>query len=532
MMQGSRISSPTAKKPKLDACHPINSQLLTSYSRDELRESFGTSTPYTHCVLEQFCDEKHLQLAFEELQEHLPVNLKETDLFKVYQTIDLGNLDRSDKKVAENLPHLVSLRDAIYSEPFRNLVKDITGCGELSERTDCSANLYNHGCHLLCHDDVIGTRRASYIIYLTEKEDGWDEADGGALELYPTVGGKPGTPEVIPTTSLLPHWNTLALFTVQPGKSFHSVQEVFSPSKMRFSISGWFHAPAAPEGADTISTVAQLTAKPTDTELQEEIVRFKELNLKHGIDEDAEMCCVQLTADDLKLLKKWLNPVYLEAKGMESIQERFISDSHIQLFDFLHEKIATKLRKWTKALDKVQKVGKSELPMHGVGMRGAWEAVGPTHKQRYLSCANSGDSAKTSEQRKRKDETGGGGGGTQEEGELEELLSRLAGELFGSSAFGRYLEHVSGLCLQAFHAEVCSPLRLLLLLSHGPSFACGYCTSSSISHPISPSISHPISPSGASLPRGSRLHRSPLWDDGLRRSTARRGALLRRRRGQ
>ena len=41
------------------------------------------------------------------------------------------------------------------------------------------------GCHLLCHDDVIGTRRVSYIIYLTDPDDEWLKDDGGALELYP-----------------------------------------------------------------------------------------------------------------------------------------------------------------------------------------------------------------------------------------------------------------------------------------------------------------------------------------------------------
>jgi Rps23 Pro-64 3,4-dihydroxylase Tpa1-like proline 4-hydroxylase len=28
-------------------------------------------------------------------------------------------------------------------------------------------------CHLLCHDDVIGTRCVSYIIYLTDPDDEW-----------------------------------------------------------------------------------------------------------------------------------------------------------------------------------------------------------------------------------------------------------------------------------------------------------------------------------------------------------------------
>lgn len=65
----------------------------------------------------------------------------------------------------------------------------VTGCGQLSSRTDCSCNVYAHGGHLLCHDDVIGTRRVSYIIYLTDPDDAWRADDGGALELYPCVAG-------------------------------------------------------------------------------------------------------------------------------------------------------------------------------------------------------------------------------------------------------------------------------------------------------------------------------------------------------
>ena len=45
--------------------------------------------------------------------------------------------------------------------------------------------IFHAGCHLLCHDDVIGTRRVSYIIYLTDPDDEWRDEDGGALELYP-----------------------------------------------------------------------------------------------------------------------------------------------------------------------------------------------------------------------------------------------------------------------------------------------------------------------------------------------------------
>jgi Rps23 Pro-64 3,4-dihydroxylase Tpa1-like proline 4-hydroxylase len=42
----------------------------------------------------------------------------------------------------------------------------------------------------LNHDDVIGTRAVSFIIYLTDPDEPWTAEDGGALELYPLVEGE------------------------------------------------------------------------------------------------------------------------------------------------------------------------------------------------------------------------------------------------------------------------------------------------------------------------------------------------------
>jgi Rps23 Pro-64 3,4-dihydroxylase Tpa1-like proline 4-hydroxylase len=68
-------------------------------------------------------------------------------------------------------------------------VRACAGCGELSEKTDCACNVHSYGGHLLCHDDVIGDRRVSFIIYLTDPDEGWTADDGGALELYPNAPG-------------------------------------------------------------------------------------------------------------------------------------------------------------------------------------------------------------------------------------------------------------------------------------------------------------------------------------------------------
>lgn len=112
-----------------------------------------------------------------------------------------------------------------------------------------SVNTYTKGCHLLNHDDVIGTRRVSYILYMPLPHyQGWQKEWGGALELYPVRIGPNGhpEPECIPSKCVPPSWNQFIFFEVQPGKSFHSVEEVVvgqgEDGRQRLSISGWFHS--------------------------------------------------------------------------------------------------------------------------------------------------------------------------------------------------------------------------------------------------------------------------------------------------
>lgn len=107
---------------------------------------------------------------------------------------------------------------------------------------DCAANCHAKGCHLLCHDDVIGNRKISYIIYLTDVEPLWQDKDGGRLELYeaiPEHAEKESrcVPGALPVKTILPAFNSMAYFVVQPGVSFHSVQEVFC-DRPRLSIQG------------------------------------------------------------------------------------------------------------------------------------------------------------------------------------------------------------------------------------------------------------------------------------------------------
>lgn len=63
------------------------------------------------------------------------------------------------------LPSLFAIRDGLYSLEFRRLVQSLTGSGPLSgQQIDLSANAFGHTGHLLCHDDVIGTRKACFCL--------------------------------------------------------------------------------------------------------------------------------------------------------------------------------------------------------------------------------------------------------------------------------------------------------------------------------------------------------------------------------
>lgn len=69
-------------------------------------------------------------------------------------------------------------------------------------------------------------------------------------------------PTATPSKRILPIFNTLAFFGVEPGVSYHSVQEVFTDTSPRLSIQGWYHRSTAPEGAE-MASISQLKVTAT-----------------------------------------------------------------------------------------------------------------------------------------------------------------------------------------------------------------------------------------------------------------------------
>lgn len=263
-----------SKKKKRSKPLPVALESMESEEFTKLmRTLHDQSGPYKHLVLDPLYDPEKLREVHEEVKHNMTATYKETDLFKLFQTGELGNLTPDDELGAK-MPELLRLRSSIYSKEFRNFVQNITGCGELTDRVDFSGNAYTCQCHLMCHDDVISTRCVSFIIYLTDPDEPWTAADGGALELYPLekepeIGSRPPTPKgsnsnsnvlqrrtslgslsydtfdnikkdavvpsagsdneqgipaAIPTLNLLPKFNSMAMFVVQPGRSYHAVQ--------------------------------------------------------------------------------------------------------------------------------------------------------------------------------------------------------------------------------------------------------------------------------------------------------------------
>jgi Rps23 Pro-64 3,4-dihydroxylase Tpa1-like proline 4-hydroxylase len=163
----------------------LNSQLFKNI--EELAQDNLNAPVYKHSVLYPLCNKDFLSEVHNEITANMKANFKETDLFKLFQTAELGSLEETI--LEKEMPSLLKLRKILYSEEFRQFISKITNCSEelneiLTDRVDCSINAYSNSCHLLCHDDVIGTRCVSYIIYLSNPEEEWKAEDGGAVELY------------------------------------------------------------------------------------------------------------------------------------------------------------------------------------------------------------------------------------------------------------------------------------------------------------------------------------------------------------
>ena len=287
---------------------------------------------------------------------------------------------------------------------------------------------------MLSHDDVIGSRRVSFIVYLTDPDEPWNvETDGGALELYPLVssrsdaGGEGASaaaaagdtaalppPSVVPSTLLPPFWNSMAMFVVTPGVSYHAAF---------FDVVG--------EGAE----------EEEKAEKGEEDDR----------DEDAEARSLRLaslapTERDLSHLARYVSAAYLVPQAWNAVRRKFEEDGSVQLHGFLRPGLARALALATKRADDRDGLGRGggeEGPNprpppadYLVGAREGWTAVGPPHKQRYLRF----EGGAATEEELKEVSASSAAAETRNPGPL---LSALRRDLFSSLPFFRLLKQLT-----------------------------------------------------------------------------------------
>eukprot|EP00435_Cladocopium_sp_Y103_P025244 s2722_g6.t1 len=120
--------------------------------------------------------------------------------------------------------------------------------------------------------------------------------------------GRNSQPASVPTKELLPLADSLAIFLVEPGVSYHAVREVRG-DRARVSLQGWLHAPSLEQTLNYqkrgLATLQQILETRNGA-------GSNEVNAANG---DIEVG--QVTQDDFKALSKWISPAYLDPQQLE-----------------------------------------------------------------------------------------------------------------------------------------------------------------------------------------------------------------------
>ena len=177
-----------------------------------------------------------------------------------------------------------------------------------------------------------------------------------------------GVPESEPCKSIPPSFNQMLLFVVQPGASFHDVEEVYSDG-LRLAISGWFHLPQEGEdgydedaiaSSSKLSSLQQLELKTANSELVETT----------PID-DGVRKLEKLTSEDISYLDKFLHPDLLKADSLEKLNDILADTSSIQIPKFLAPKFASQVYDAISSQD-------------GDDSENGWQVAKPIYSRKFL----------------------------------------------------------------------------------------------------------------------------------------------------
>lgn len=226
-----------------------------------------------------------------EMTDSVTWTRRQTDFLELNQTCDLISLD---------VPHLKAFYQFLNTDLIE-WMRQVTGFDLTHVSANCS--MYNHGDHLLVHDDCISDRKIAFVFYISPwpGTETWTEQMGGALDLFDHNKGD-GQPRFPSSKRIAPQNNQLVFFRVCE-KSYHQVGEVLSLDYPRLTINGWFHGPGE-------EFTAQVRPSPLASQLSSPIGEHFNLS-------------------------EWLNESYLQDSIKGSIQEEIENESQISLRDFL-----------------------------------------------------------------------------------------------------------------------------------------------------------------------------------------------------
>lgn len=236
-------------------------------------------------------DDQIIHKLVDEMAEQVTWTRRQTDFLELNQSCDLISICS---------PELKKFYEFLNTNMI-SWMREVTGLNLTHVSANCS--MYNHGDHLLVHDDCIADRKIAFVFYLSPwvGHHKWTEEMGGALELFVLDDGQ--TEPKFPVAKTIPPVNNQMVFFRVCDKSFHQVGEVLSTEFPRLTINGWFHGPGA-----------EFEAQVKDNPL------FAQLRRPNEIDFD---------------LTEWINETYLQNKSMLSIQAEIEEESQICLTQFL-----------------------------------------------------------------------------------------------------------------------------------------------------------------------------------------------------
>lgn len=388
----------------------FNPKIWDPKFQKELKDEITDAKPYNWGTIRELVDDDLLRAVRKEIETEIHFTKKETDIYKVNQSGDLANLSGLDWDDLSRLPSLYKLRQILYSEVYRDVIAHVTGSGKLSgQKADMSINTYTKGCHLLTHDDVIGSRRISFILYLPDPDRTWKPHYGGGLRLFDSIISN--VPYSDPCATLVPQFNQIAFFKVQPGFSFHDVEEV-KVDKHRLSIQGWYHIPQRGEDGfvpgeeekwvqTNTSTLAQLESNVLQDyefpKFERDILPYHQVkHFEKVLSENDEKLSAngkekevtpvsaisdenQLASQELEYLMQYISEQYLTPDGISKLQNKFLEDSALQIENFLNEAKSELIKKLIKR-DELEK----ECPYAAKDVQSPWKTAIPPHKWRYL----------------------------------------------------------------------------------------------------------------------------------------------------